>query len=146
MSNNRRQPVMKGYIAKLKRRANPFAKLPLSTLQRYTLEMNDEIAAVTAELHRLRAIKELVSEAMRDMEADRVNNVSVRVTDHAVLRYLERYMGFDTIAIEEKLVDMMEEGRPEVAVRDGVIATVLPEGSISTEHMVMQMANKASGL
>ena len=139
MSNNRRRQVPKGFIAKLGRRANPFAKVDFQSLARYQNEIKDEIGACTAEAARLQAILQLVNEALNDRRADALHQSTVRVTDHAILRYLERYEGMDLSRIERELIDMADKDRPEVAVRDGVIATVLPEGAQTLEHMTLKM-------
>ena len=53
------------------------------------------------------------------------------VTDHAVLRYMERAMGLDISAIKAEIVSMVNAGligSELIVVEDGRIVTVLGEG------------------
>jgi len=55
----------------------------------------------------------------------------VRVSDHAIVRYLERVVAFDIDAIREEMRAVVirgEIGSERLVVEDGCIVTVLDEG------------------
>lgn len=47
-----------------------------------------------------------------------------KVTDHAVIRYMEREMRIDIESVREKIIEKSMDGDINAVVRDGVIVTV----------------------
>lgn len=111
------------------RRHNPFEGLDYSALTSYRGELQRLRNTAQEEIGRLDVLLSLVNSSIAEVEKEPV----VRISDHAVLRYLERYDNIDTCAVRRKLLDMLDDGRPEVAYKDGVIATILPPGSASAQ-------------
>lgn len=108
----------------LKRLHNPFIDVPINGLNNYELELRQLISATSVELARLNQLHGLVLEAQRRKDDEQ----SVVITDHAIVRYLERYENFDLTKVENAILAMARDQRPEVAVRDRTIVTVLPPG------------------
>lgn len=55
----------------------------------------------------------------------------MRVTNHAVLRYIERVIGIDPEAIRDEIRALAYPGSPElskIVVEDGVVVTILGDG------------------
>jgi hypothetical protein len=54
--------------------------------------------------------------------------VPLRVSNHALLRYIERVVGIDVEALRAEIADLAQPGSPELAkiiVEDGVVVTIL---------------------
>jgi hypothetical protein len=52
----------------------------------------------------------------------------LRVSNHALLRYIERVVGIDVEALRAEIVELAQPGSPELAkiiVEDGVVVTIL---------------------
>ena len=87
-------------------------------LQRYRSAMATQAQKIDA------AIGDLVKEENRRNSKQQ----RIYITDHAIVRYLERYTTCDITGVEQEILEMLADGRREVAINDGVISTVLPEG------------------
>jgi len=109
----------------LRKLHNPFDEVPSSVLENYRKELQALIQAADKEKARLSAVYTLVCEA----QTKRTNPPKLVIADHAIVRYMERYLGFDVQPIVDAIVEMAENADPEVAIREGVIITVLPPGS-----------------
>lgn len=111
----------------LRRLHNPFSDVSQRHLHNYDMELRQMLGAVDAERSRLILAQSLVHEAQRNAE----DTQSITITDHAIVRYLERYEGMDMTRIEDAILAMARDGRPEVAMRNGLIVTLLPEGDVA---------------
>lgn len=135
MGRNTRKGYVAGrFIARMRKKKNPFLEVEGSALLRYQKELRSELTELQAASSRISFLLSLLEEAL-NMQKMMSEGGVIRVTDHAVVRYLERYEGLDLSRVEAELIHMLEEGRPEIAFREGVIATVLPEGIVSLEHL-----------
>jgi hypothetical protein len=118
---------------------NPYDALSVSSLRAHQGELDAMISRTIEELNRLTALRTMVIEAYnRKPDADRY---TLRVSDHAIVRYLERFQGDDMDFIRGQILELVDAGRPEVAVRDGTVVTVLPEGASSIESYLKDIAN-----
>ena len=124
-----------------KRRTNPFMHVERSALRSYRGELLGMLYPVKQEQERLTALLEMVNQAINHHEEDR--RCLLYVSDHAVLRYRERYGGVNIHEARADVLQMVEDGRQEVAVRDGTVATVLPEGCSSAESIADEAAGDA---
>lgn len=116
---------------------NPYATLTESQLTK----LIEDIRVNTENLDAVRkAVAEnlqLLNNALQSARPDR----GLKVSGHAVLRYLERVRGVDLGAIEREIADAVANGRDigggavvgekrtTFIVKDGWIVTVLPRGS-----------------
>jgi len=57
--------------------------------------------------------------------------MTIRVSNHALLRYIERVLGIDVEAIRAEIAELAAPDSPDLArlvVEDGIVVTVLGEG------------------
>jgi hypothetical protein len=106
--------------------ANPYRGMTLAQLQNVKAELSRLHTTVNLQAIRLRELLSMVEE-----ETNRVGDKyrRVRITDHAIVRFLERYTTCDIAFAEAEIIEMIEQGRKEVVVSDGLVVTVLPEGT-----------------
>ena len=134
--SQRRVPFLSSFVRRLRRLENPFRDVPSPTLWRYRAEVAKTKAAAMAEVSRLDAVDALIQETMRDRERDRSETTGLVITDHAMIRYIERWTDVDLAPMIDAIRTMVEEGAPEVAVRNGTVITVLPRGVTSLEAAI----------
>ncbi len=108
---------------------NPYIGVDHDKLRAFERAITLTLTHSHVERVRLQACQSLVHAAIRQSEP----TYAQHVTDHAIVRWLERFGGLDTNLIRQALMNMVDAGRPEVAVRDNTIVTVLPEGVASVD-------------
>ncbi|WCT75009.1 hypothetical protein PQ455_07275 [Sphingomonas naphthae] len=121
--SKRRLDVPHWHSDTLHRLHNPFDQVPDSVLHSYELEIRAMIRACERERARLATVQSLVTEAVRNRKP-----AKLVITDHAIVRFLERFRGWNMAEVEDEIQAMAEAHSPEVAVREGVVITVLPAG------------------
>jgi hypothetical protein len=86
-------------------------------------------ADIMARYHRESIAKYDAIKAMVAEEWDRVTHGHrVAVTDHAIVRFIERFGGADIEEVRKGIMALIAAGRPEVVVSNRTVITVLPEG------------------
>ena len=111
---------------------NPFRNLEAVPLRQYEGELRALAAAYTSALARTNNLLGMVKQALGEIEN---GGETLRVSDHAIVRFIERFGGGDMAEVRAAILAMIEAGRPEVAVRDGVVVTILPEGAESVDAL-----------
>lgn len=81
----------------------------------------------------MRIVLGLIGGAQKHQRDRAADTVALVVTDHAMIRYIERYTDIDLEEIEERIRDMIAADRKELAIRDRVLVTILPPGETAVD-------------
>lgn len=88
-----------------------------------------------SKMHRESAAK---YDALRSLMAaawdDNAHGVNLDISDHAVVRFIERFGNCDMAEVRRGIAALVELGRPEVVLRDRTVITILPEGAKAVSH------------
>lgn len=109
---------------------NPYEGWSIGRVSTQKGEFERQITALNNQLERVKFLHKMLAQTETKLRREVGQNIEI--TDHAIVRYLERYTDIDLEAVEDALIDMVENRRPEVMTKAGMIITVLPQGQSAT--------------
>lgn len=103
---------------------NPYCGMKKPDLHRALNEAQTMLDYHEAAIARYQAIKAMIGEEWARIGAAPY----VKVTDHAIVRFIERFGGCNMDEVRAGITALIAAGRPEVVILNDAVITILPEG------------------